>query len=215
MWNKNWMTIVGISSSPIIDGNVDRMVRYILERSGEHPLFVNLSQLSYSPCRACAHLCAKDNLCKIEDDLKPLYSRIIQADSLILGTPSYFDDTNGFMRVFLERLWSLRHLKFPLEGKPYYVVATGGIQTPHKAIESVKSRMDAYGASFQGSVAFNSNIIPCFSCGYGTTCTVGASQYVYGEERRKNLVITEESFRKWEDCPEIKDNVDSIIRDLI
>jgi multimeric flavodoxin WrbA len=208
------MAVVGISSSPIIDGNVDRMVRYILEHSGNQTFFVNLSKLSYSPCKACAHLCAKDNLCKTEDDLQPLYSKIIEADSIILGTPSYFRDTNGFMRVFLERLWSLRHLKFPLEGKPYYVVAVGGIQTPHKAIESVTSRMDAYRASFQGSVAFNSNNIPCFTCGYGATCAVGASQSVYGEEKRKNLHIDEESFKKWEDCPEIEERVDSIAKEL-
>lgn len=208
------MTMVGISSSPIIGGNVDRIVQYILEHSDKPTLFINLSKLTYSPCKACAHLCAKDNLCKLEDDLKPLYSKIIQADSIILGTPSYFNDTNGFMRVFLERLWSLRHLRFPLEGKPYYVVATGGIQTPNEAVQSVKSRMNAYRASFQGSVVFNSNIIPCFTCGYGTKCSVGASQYVYGEEGRKNLDITKESFKKWEDCPEIKEKVDSIIRDL-
>ncbi|MBM4314282.1 MAG: flavodoxin family protein [Deltaproteobacteria bacterium] len=208
------MVMIGISSSPNIDGNVDRMIQYILKRSGKPTFFVNLSNLLFSPCRACAHLCAKDNLCKIEDDLKPLYTKIIQADSLILGRPSYFNDTNGFMRVFLERLWSLRHLKFPLQGKPYYVIAVGGIQTPYKAIESVKSRMDAYRASYQGSVAFNSNIIPCFTCGFGTKCSVGASQYVYGEETRKNLEITEESFKKWEDCPETKEKVDKIIRDL-
>ena len=90
----------------------------------------------------------------------------------------------------------------------------GGIQNPDKAIESVKNRMDAYQASFQGNVAFNSNIIPCFTCGFGTKCSVGASQYVYGEEARKNLNITEESFKKWEDCTDTKEKVDLLIKKL-
>lgn len=208
------MVMVGISSSPIIGGNVDRMVQHILDSSDRPTYFINLSTLSFCPCRACAHLCAKDNLCKIEDDLKPLYPKIIQADSLILGTPSYFDDTNGFMRIFLERLWSLRHLKFPLEGKPFVVVASGGINAPDRAIESVKSRMEAYRAKFLDSAAFNSTIIPCFTCGYGTKCSVGASQYVHGEENRKNLNITEDSFKKWEDCPDTKKKIELIVKKL-
>ena len=39
--------MVGISSSPNIGGNVDRMVQYILERSGKPSYFVNLSNISY------------------------------------------------------------------------------------------------------------------------------------------------------------------------
>jgi len=50
------LTILGFSSSPVIDGNVDRMVKAILEKSGKSTEFFNLSELSYGPCRACAHL---------------------------------------------------------------------------------------------------------------------------------------------------------------
>ncbi|HIJ57403.1 MAG TPA: flavodoxin family protein, partial [Deltaproteobacteria bacterium] len=63
------MTVLGISSSPIRNGNVDRMVKFILENSGKPFEFINLTELSYSPCRACVHLCARDNLCRLEDDL--------------------------------------------------------------------------------------------------------------------------------------------------
>ena len=208
------MNIVGISSSPIIDGNVDRMVQSVLNGVDGPSFFVNLTKLSFSPCRACAHLCAKDNFCKLDDDLKPLYSKILDAGALVLGTPSCFDDMNGFMRIFLERLWSFRHLRFPLKDKPYIVVASGGIQIPHNAIESVKDRMNAYQATFLDSIAFNSTIIPCFTCGYGMKCSVGASQYVYGEEARKNLKISDELFKKWEDCSETVDKIKIVTRML-
>lgn len=208
------MEIVGISSSPIVNGNVDRMVQNILKRVNSPSYFVNLTKLSFSPCMGCAHLCAKDNLCKLDDDLKPLYSKILQADALVLGTPSYFDDINGFMRIFLERLWSFRHLRFPLKGKPYIVIASGGIQIPLKAIESVKNRMNAYKGTFLNSIAFNSTIIPCFTCGYGTKCSVGASQYVYGEKARKNLNISEDSFKKWEDCSETVDKITTVVKEM-
>lgn len=204
------MAIIGISSSPIRGGNVDRMVQYILEHSGKPAQFVNLTELTYSPCRACAHLCAKDNICRLDDDLRSLYQEIIDAEALVLGTPSYFNNLNGFMTVFLERLWAFRHQRFPLEGKPYAVIACGGIQSPHQAIESVQRRMSAYKAALIGDVAFKSCILPCFKCGYGTVCEVGASQYVYGEEGRKQLKITKELFNRWEDTPEVRNQVDAI-----
>jgi multimeric flavodoxin WrbA len=196
------MTVLGISSSPIKDGNVDRMVQFILHHSGKPFEFINLTELSYSPCRACAHLCAKDNLCQLKDDLKPLYPRIIEAEALVLGAPSYFSNMNGFMTVFLERLWAFRHQRFPLEGKPFAVVSSGGLRSPEQTIEAVKRRMAAYRAIFLGGVAYMSTILPCFKCGYGTVCEVGSSQKAYGEEGRKNLKITKDLFKRWEGSPE-------------
>ncbi len=205
------MSIIGISSSPIKGGNVDRMIQYILDGSGKRTRFINLTDLVYSPCRACAHLCAGDNLCRLEDDLKPLYPELIKAEALVLGTPSYFNNMNGFMTVFLERLWAFRHQRFPLAGKPFFVAASGGIESPERAIESVKRRMLAYQAVFSGRAAYTSTIIPCFKCGFGTVCEVGTSQYVYGEERRKNLEITPKLFKRWEDSPEAMKQVNEII----
>ncbi len=206
------MTVIGISGSPIKDGNVDRMVQYILEKSGKPFEFINLTDLSYSPCRACVHLCAGDNLCKLDDDLKPLYPRLMEVKALVLGTPSYFGNMNGFMTVFLERLWAFRHQRFPLEGKPFAVVSTGGLKSPEGAIEGIKRRMTAYRASFLGSVAYTSTILPCFKCGYGAVCEVGSSQKVLGEEGRKNLKITKDLFKKWENSPEVTTQVDALCR---
>ncbi len=208
------MTIIGISSSPIVGGNVDRMVKSILQKSDKPSEFINLTQLVYSPCRACAHLCANDNLCKLDDDIKPLYPRLMEAQALILGTPSYFDNLNGFMTIFLERLWAFRHRKFPLENKPYAVVAAGGLNSPKQAIEAIKNRMTAYRASFLGSVAFTSNILPCFKCGYGTVCEIGGSQSVYGTEGRKKLKITKALFKRWEDTSTVGNQIEAISRKL-
>ena len=115
------------------------------------------------------------------------------------------------MTIFLERLWAFRHQRFPLEGKPYAVIACGGIQSPRQAIESVKRRMSEYKGVFIGDVAFITCILPCFKCGYGIVCEIGASQYVYGEEGRKQLKITKELFKKWEDTSEAMGQVDAII----
>jgi len=204
------VSVLGFSSSPIVGGNVDRMVQYILDQNTQKSDFINLTTLSYSPCRACAHLCAHDNLCKLDDDLKSFYPKLMEADAIVLGTPSYFDNLNGFMTVFLERLWALRHQRFPLEDKPFVVVASGGLDSPQQAIEAVKRRMTSYRAVFAGSVAFKSTILPCFKCGFGKVCGIGGSQTVYGEEGRKNLKITKDLFKQWEDFPETVRGIDNL-----
>ncbi|MCF8049726.1 MAG: flavodoxin family protein [Desulfobacterales bacterium] len=205
------MTLLGFSASAVKNGNVDRMVRAVLEKSAEPYEFVRLSELAYSPCRACPHQCAKDNLCTLDDDLKPYYPKILAADALVLGTPVYFDSMNGFMSVFLERLWSFRHCRFPLEGKPFVVVSTGDKQDAAElAIEAVKRRMIAYRASFVGSVSFGSTIFPCYTCGYGHRCKVGGFFERYGEEGIRTLKITPDLFKRWEDFPEIASGIDRL-----
>ena len=205
------MTILGFSSSPIIGGNVDRMVKVILGKSEKSTEFFNLSELSFGPCRACAHLCAGDNLCKLDDELNSLYSKILSAEAIVLGTPTYFSNMNGFMAIFLERLWAFRHQSFQLEGKPFVVVSVGAISgAPEKAIEAVKDRMNAYNASFIGSVWFESNIFPCFKCGYGLKCKIGGLYYYYGEEGQKNLKITKELFKRWEDSPIVVSKIEEL-----
>ncbi len=62
------IVILGFSSSGISGRNVDSMVKEALELSGQPYEFVRLSDMIYSPCKACVQLCAKDNLCKLEDD---------------------------------------------------------------------------------------------------------------------------------------------------
>jgi hypothetical protein len=47
-------------------------------------------------------------------------------------------------------LWVFRHRRFPLQEKPFAVVATGGINPPENVIEAVKKRMTAYKAQFIG-----------------------------------------------------------------
>jgi len=203
------LTILGFSSSPIIGGNVDRMVKVILGKSEKSTEFFNLSELSFGPCRACAHLCAGDNLCKLDDELNSLYSKILSAEAIVLGTPTYFSNMNGFMAIFLERLWAFRHQSFQLEGKPFVVVAVGAIPgAPEKAIEAVKDRMNAYNASFIGSVWFESNIFPCFKCGYGLKCKIEGLYYYYGKEGQKNLKITKELFKRWEESPIVMSKIE-------
>jgi multimeric flavodoxin WrbA len=155
-------------------------------------------------------------LCKMDDGLKNIYPLLLSAEAIVLGTPTYHASMNGFMTVFLERLWPFRHQRFPLEGKPFAVVSAGaGIGASGTAIDAVKLRMTAYRAKFVGSVWFASNIFPCFKCGYGLTCNVGSFYKTHGKEGQKSLKITEKLYSRWEDIPGLTAKINELVNQLI
>lgn len=66
---------------------------------------VRLDDLRILTCTGCT-MCRITGACKIEDDLPHLVERIVSADGVILGTPSYFRRPEGVTAAFLERLSS-------------------------------------------------------------------------------------------------------------
>lgn len=205
--------IVGISGSPILNGNTDRMVQALLELSGQAHNFVNLSTLRYDPCRACAHLCASTNLCPISDDLKPYFEPIINAKALVLGTPIHGGHITGWMYSFTTRLSCFSHVRHPLRDRPVLLVVTGlsrgGEERSVKRFtENVVEQ--SRGARIIGHIYYASYIPPCYKCGKGKECKVGGLWGMLGrsEGKLQEWELKPEMFRRWEDCPETVAQVD-------
>lgn len=203
------MAIVGISGSPIVDGNTDRMVRSILEQSGKDHIFINLSKLKFDPCRACAHLCAKTNLCPLKDDLEPYFEPIRDAEALVLGTSTNAGNMTAWMFSFLSRLWCFHHVKRLLRDKPVVLVATGLFRRSEARVIP-KFRDAIKSVNVLGHVFFASEIPPCYRCGAGKECKVGGLWHMLGkdEEKLKNFRLTKDMFYRWEDCQEAAKNVE-------
>ena len=63
------MNVIGFSAGCVgRDGNIDRMVKAILDKSGHEVEFVKLADLSYSGCKGCVQLCARPQVCMLADD---------------------------------------------------------------------------------------------------------------------------------------------------
>ena len=204
------MAIVGVSGSPIVDGNTDRLVKALLEQSGKDHKFVNLSTLRYDPCRACGHLCAKTNLCPVEDDLLPYFEPILNADALVLGSPVNSGSVTGWMFSFISRLWCFHHVRNLLKGKPVVLVMTGLVsESEQRGIRSFTERLkggitgNLHPVHMLGHVFYASYVPPCYTCGMGKVCQVGGLWYMldHDEEKLKNFELTSDKFHRWEDCP--------------
>jgi len=213
------VTIVGISGSPIVGGNTDRIIKALLEQSGKDHLFVNLSTLRYDPCRACAHLCARTSLCPLDDDLKPYFEPIRDAEALVLGTPIHGGCITGWMSSFTTRLSCFSHVTHPLEGKPTLLVVVGCFeQTEKRAVPEFSKNVirQSRGAKVIGHIYYASTIPPCYKCGRGNVCKVGGLWYIvgYDEEKLRNFKVRREMFRRWEDCPETVAKVEAYAKVL-
>ncbi len=203
------MAIVGISGSPIVNGNTDRMVKAILAESVRDTRFINLSTLSYGPCRGCAHNCATTAMCGVKDDLRPYLNDIRDADALVIGSPVHHGAMTAWTYSFFSRLWCFLHENKTLNDRPVVFVSTG--------IDSVPEGRDLFGVSLVqehafnvlGHIYFQSLVPPCFKCGKGDTCQWGGLWRMVGRDvdALKKFEITPDTFKRWEDDEQTVDDV--------
>ena len=90
------MKVLGISGSPRKEGTsgVYKLVKTVVEKTGCDHEIVSLRGKQISGCIACLG-CAKDNTCKVKDDLEPLREKLVEADALVIGAPNYFSNLNA------------------------------------------------------------------------------------------------------------------------
>lgn len=203
------MAIVGISGSPIVNGNTDRITKAILAETGKDTKFVNLSQLNFSPCRACAYNCATTAMCGVKDDLHLYLSDIREAEALVLSTAIHHGTMTAWMYSFFSRLWCFLHENKSLRQKPVVFVSCGIDEMPGGRDPFGTSLVREHAFKVLGRIYFQSLTPPCFKCGKGDTCQWGGLWRMVGRdaEALKQFKITSDKFRRWEDDKQIVDKV--------
>jgi NAD(P)H-dependent FMN reductase len=207
------MTVIGFSAgSAGREGNIDRMVKAILEKSGHEVEFVKLADLNYSGCKGCVQLCAKPQVCKLEDDAQPYYEKIKQADAVVIGTPVHFNTITATVWAFIERFWGYRHVDIAITGKPF-VLVVGGALMLDSAVEQLHKALGHFEVNVLDTVRYLSKVPPCFKCGRHRECEIGGLYWMLGEAA-KEVKITKEMFTRWEDNCEAAAAVDAAAEKL-
>ena len=190
------MKVIGFSSGTIGRlGNVDRMVREILENSGHEYEFVKLTDLVYSGCKGCSWLCAKPQTCMLEDDLLPYYQKIKQADGVVVGSPVHGGEINGDMAAFLDRFYGFNHVTRSIENKPFIGVICG-YRTTEAAAGQLRRKLAR--VQLLNVVEYQSSTPPCVRCGRHCECSIGGFYRMLGDAAH-SVEITPVMFHKWED----------------
>lgn len=105
------MKVIAVNGSPRKDWNTAILLKNALEGAASQDAeteIIHLYDLNFKGCISCFSCKLNGGKsygkCVLNDDLKPLLSKIEESDAVILGSPIYFGGITGVMRSFLERL---------------------------------------------------------------------------------------------------------------
>ena len=194
------MAVIGMSGSPIVHGNTDRMIQAVLEKSGLGSEFLNLSTLQFGSCRACAHHCATTAMCGVKDALHPWIEKIRDAEALVIGTPIHHGTMTAWTFSFFSRLWCFLHENKTLRNRPVVFVSVGIDEKPAGEVFNAELVRE-HNFNVLGEIYFQSLVPPCFKCGKGDVCQWGGLWRMVGQdvEALTAFEISPDKFHRWED----------------
>lgn len=212
--------VLGISGSPIPNSNTDRALRYALEATGLKTEFVKLSDLRMEPCRACLG-CKDSNQCVVADDAQALAEKFREAKGFVLGAYTPYSSLDARTKMFMERMYCLRHQTGLNRGKIGAAVITtasppevAGMPPAYEtACTQIGIWMMEEGMNNLGSMVVLGNV-PCIRCGYGDLCEMSGVKLLHGPE----ATVASIGVRRFEDGDILKQNAAELgrkIRDAV
>ncbi len=150
--------------SPRKKGNSTLLANHIIlgaESKGATVESIYLNGLNIKPCQGC-YVCQDEDSkgCAVEDDMQAIYSKIIEADALIIASPVYWFTMSAQTKIFMDRclaLYNENHEKSQLYGKNIAIAMTYGDKDAFSSgcINALRTFQDAYnfvGADIVGMV---------------------------------------------------------------
>jgi multimeric flavodoxin WrbA len=105
------MKIIAFNGSPRKEWNTATLLQKALDGAasqGAETELIHLYDLNYKgciSCFACKTIGGKSyGRCAVQDDLADVFSKVEQADAIILGSPIYWGTVSGEMKSFMDRL---------------------------------------------------------------------------------------------------------------
>ena len=100
------MKVLGINGSSRKDGNTAIIIGKVFEELNKEDIETELIQLAdydIQPCRGCFACKGRGNCVFAKDGFAYIFSQMVEADGIILGSPVYSADVSARMKAFLER----------------------------------------------------------------------------------------------------------------
>ena len=106
------MNVIAFNGSARKDGNTAILIGYVLDELRGEGIETELIQFAGTTMRGCT-ACAKcyenkDGRCVIDNDaLNGYLAKMVAADGIILGSPTYFSDVTAEMKAMIDRAGSV------------------------------------------------------------------------------------------------------------
>jgi multimeric flavodoxin WrbA len=161
---ENSMHVLVFLGSPRKKGNSETLTNALLEgvrQVGGQPEIIRLCDLKISPCISCGG-CDKTGKCVVEDDMTPLYEKIITVNKIIVSSPIFFYGVTAQTKAFIDRTQALWNRKRLLQKKGEWVenpdrvgffvsvAATKGARIFEGAVLTMKYGYDAMDMLYAG-----------------------------------------------------------------
>ena len=102
------MYAIAVNGSPRKGGNTECLLQEVLgelQKGGWETELVKVGGTAIRGCIAC-HKCfeSKDNECSVKKDgFNDIYAKMLRADAMILGSPTYFAAVSADLKALIER----------------------------------------------------------------------------------------------------------------
>lgn len=104
--NNKKMKVLAINGSSRKDGNTADMLNLVLaeiEKEGHETELIQLAGHTINPCKACFACAGKGNCVFDNDIFQQLYTRMTEADAIVLGSSTYSADVSSTLKAVIER----------------------------------------------------------------------------------------------------------------
>jgi len=105
--------VLGLVGSARRLGNTEILVKEALagaREAGASVAMVRLTDLRVLPCDGCMSCVFSRRPCRLGDDVPWLFERMLEADGLVVGAPTYVLGPAGVIKMILDRYLMLGHL---------------------------------------------------------------------------------------------------------
>lgn len=188
------MKILGIVGSKRKNGNTSNMVQEALKVAREEGIEVELIFLgdySIKGCIGCEG-CKDTYKCVINDDMQKIYSLLLEADGIILGSPTYWYNVTADMKAFIDRCYSL--IAIPEDDRSCWVGIGEALGGKYAAVIAVCEQQDE---KYMGYTA-EAMTKPLVDLGFRVVDTVKAIKLFGKDDARQDESVLKQSQRAGE-----------------
>jgi multimeric flavodoxin WrbA len=101
--------VLGINGSPHRNGNTSVMLGWVFEELGTEGITTEIFSLAGKPIAGCIDckkcFASKDRRCGATGDaLNEVIAKLVEADGVVIGAPTYFANVSGTVKSLIERV---------------------------------------------------------------------------------------------------------------
>ena len=149
------MKIILINGSPRKNGITAQILQCMQDKltsNGAETELINLSELNMQHCNGCCSF-YRTGHCHIHDDAEKLSEKIVLADGIVIGSPTYASNVSGLLKQFIDRGHFV--IEQLLHGKYAACIATGENYGSKSTSKILNQLLSYSGAQISVSMVLN------------------------------------------------------------